>query len=121
MTQKNQENRQVFAIRLSPTERQKIEAKADHAGMKLSEYLRATALKQKIPRSVPKINREIYIELGRIGNNINQIAKAANIAIKRGDKLNVELLQLLLLDEHLDKVRLQVLAISDEQVDDENS
>jgi Bacterial mobilisation protein (MobC) len=118
VTEKNQENRKVFAIRLSPTERQKIEAKADLSGMKLSEYLRATALKQKIPPSVPTINREIYIELIRIGNNINQIARVANVGIKRGDRLNVEMSKLQELANHLDQLKLEVLAISEDTLDE---
>ena len=118
MNQKKQEKRKVFAIRLSPSERQRIEAQADLAGMKLGEYLRATALQQKIPRSVPTINREIYVELIRIGNNINQIARVANVGIKRGERLNVEMNKLIELSEHLDKLKLEVLAINDEPEND---
>ncbi len=120
MTKKNQEQRKVFAIRLSPAERQIIETKSDTAGMKLGEYIRASALKQKIPRSVPKINREIYIELIRIGSNINQIAKVANVGIKRGDRLNVEMNKLEELSEYLDRLKLEVLAISEDTSEERN-
>lgn len=118
MNQKKQEKRKVFAIRLSPSERQKIESKSDTAGMKLGEYMRSTALQQKIPRSVPTINREIYVELIRIGNNINQIARVANVGIKRGERLNVEMNKLIELSDHLDKLKLEVLAINDESEND---
>ncbi len=118
MTKPEREKRQIFSIRLSPTERQTIEAKADLAGMKLGEYIRATALEQKIPRSVPTINREFYIELIRIGNNINQIARAVNIAIKKGERLRIESSQLQTLSEHLDRVKLEVLAIAEDTEDD---
>ena len=47
MTKKNQEKRKVFAIRLSPTERQTIESKSYTAGMKLGEYIRANSIKTK--------------------------------------------------------------------------
>jgi len=118
VTKKKEEQRKVFAIRLSPIERQAIEVKADSAGMRLGEYLRATALKRKIPRSVPKINREIYIELIRIGNNINQLARIANVGSKRGEKLNLEMSKLEELSQYLDQLKLEVLAISDNLEDD---
>ena len=118
MTKNQQEQRKVFAIRLSPIERQAIEVKADTAGMKLGEYLRTTALKKKIPPSVPKINREIYIELIRIGNNINQLAKVANVGSNRGEKLNLEMNKLTELSQHLDRLKLSVLAISESEEND---
>jgi hypothetical protein len=120
MTKKKQDQRKVFAIRLSPTERETIEAKSDTAGMKLGEYIRAAALKQKIPRSVPKINREIYIELIRIGNNINQLARVANVGIKRGDRLNLEMSKLQELSEYLDRLKLEALAISEDTFEETN-
>ena len=106
------EQRKIFSIRLSSKERQSIEIKADSAGMKLGEYIRATVLEQKIPPSIPETNRKIYIELRRIGNNINQIARAVNIGIKRGDRLNIEMGKLIELSECLDRLKLEVLAIS---------
>lgn len=52
-------------------------------GMKLSEYLRAVIFKQQpnIPRAtVPAINREILVQLNRIGGLLNQQARALNTA-----------------------------------------
>lgn len=120
MTKPDRQKREIFSIRLSPTERQTIEAKADSAGIKLGEYIRATALKRKIPPSIPEINREIYIQLIRIGNNINQIARVANVGIKRGDRLNVEMNKLTELSEYLDRLKLEVLAISPDTLDRED-
>ena len=117
MTKPDRQKREIFSIRLSPTERQAIEAKADTAGMKLGEYIRATALKQKVPPSIPEINREIYVELIRIGNNINQIARVANVGIKRGDRLNVEIERLTELSVYLNRLKLEVLAISPDTPD----
>ena len=118
MAKNQQDYRKVFAIRLSKIERETIEIKADNAGMKLGEYLRATALKRKIPPSVPKINREIYIELIRIGNNINQLTRVANVGIKRGEKLNLEMDKLTELSQHLDQLKLEILAIKEPSRDD---
>ena len=54
-----------------------------------------------LPKRLSKISLATYQELGRIGNNLNQLAKAANTAIKVGysppadPKLLAELLDLL--------------------------
>jgi len=52
-------------------------------GMKLSEYLRAVLFNQRlpIPRAiVPAINREVLVQLNRIGGLLNQQARALNTA-----------------------------------------
>ena len=52
-------------------------------GMKLSEYLRAVLFKQRLQVSrvtVPAINREILVQLNRIGGLLNQQARALNTA-----------------------------------------
>ena len=89
---KTGETRQIFPLRLSPSEKTALEAKATEADLKLSEYLRAAGLKQKISRQqpVPEVNRMTYVELSRIGINLNQLAKACNIAIQRGGGCNID-------------------------------
>jgi hypothetical protein len=52
-------------------------------GIKLSEYIRSVLFKQRraIPRaSVPAINREILVQLNRIGGLLNQQTRALNTA-----------------------------------------
>ncbi len=52
-------------------------------GMKLSEYLRAVIFQQRLPvprATVPAINREILVQLNRIGGLLNQQATALNTA-----------------------------------------
>ncbi len=52
-------------------------------GMKLSEYLRSVLFNQRLPvprATVPVINREILVQLNRIGGLLNQQAKALNTA-----------------------------------------
>jgi hypothetical protein len=46
----------------------------------LSDYLRRIAVSGKVYLPAPSIDREALIELTRIGNNINQIAKRVNQA-----------------------------------------
>ena len=52
-------------------------------GMKLSEYLRSVLFNQRLPvprATVPAINREILVQLNRIGGLLNQQATALNTA-----------------------------------------
>lgn len=52
-------------------------------GIKLSEYIRSVLFKQRLPiprANVPAINREILVQLNRIGGLLNQQAKALNTA-----------------------------------------
>ena len=52
-------------------------------GMKLSEYLRSVIFKQRLPiprATVPAINRETLVQLNRIGELLNQQARALNTA-----------------------------------------
>ncbi len=52
-------------------------------GMKLSEYLRAVIFNQRLPvprATVPAINRETLVQLNRIGELLNQQARALNTA-----------------------------------------
>ena len=120
MSEPNPEKRKNWTLRLSPSERATLEEKAASVGLKLSPYLREAGLKKTIqPKNpIPEINRATYVELGRIGNNINQIAKAAHISIKRGTGCNVNPHELSALLTVLKEIRLQVLAISDNQKDD---
>ena len=64
------------------------------AGIKLSEYLRAVIFKQRphIPRAtVPTINREILVQLNRIGGLLNQQATALNTAHRQNSFSGISL------------------------------
>ncbi|QIR41907.1 MobC family plasmid mobilization relaxosome protein (plasmid) [Tolypothrix sp. PCC 7910] len=88
----------------SPIEYEMIRSKAEDASMSLAELTRRCLLLRPIPPPPPRLSRvtvATYLELSRIGNNINQLAKATNTAIKMqlpppaDPKLLNELLELL--------------------------
>ena len=110
---KQTEIRQNYQLRLSPSERSQMEEKAQQAGLKLSEYLRAAALNKTIRQraKIPEINRATYVELGRIGNNINQLTKAVHVSLKRGGSGNVDPIPLSELSNLIKRMRLEILAI----------
>lgn len=90
-----------YPVRLSDIELDWLRIKATEAGMPASELIRRLTLGKPLPKRLSKISLATYIELGRIGNNLNQLTKAANTAIKVGysppadPKLLKELLELL--------------------------
>lgn len=80
------ELRQVMAIRLTPTERTCVEAKAAEAGLPPATFVRQVALDAVVPRpaQIPEVNREAYLELAKMGGNLNQIAHHLNAGVATG-------------------------------------
>lgn len=75
----------VIPVRCSEPEFLFIHAKADQAGLFAGGYLRALALGSPGPRALrrPPVDRKelarLLGEIGRVGNNLNQIARAFNM------------------------------------------
>lgn len=82
-SQKRQRTASIEAV-LTAEERAEIEERAAAAGLSLSAFIRACALGDAGPRARrrPVVDTaklaETHIELKRVGNNLNQIAKAIN-------------------------------------------
>ena len=57
---------------------------------KVGTVIRALALAQKAPRRSPALEtrRELLLALARIGNNLNQVARAVNTANLTGSKID---------------------------------
>lgn len=70
--------------RVTPAEKAAFMARADRAGMASAAFMRALALGDAGPRAQrrPLVDhiaiRQLLGELGRVGNNINQIARGLN-------------------------------------------
>lgn len=85
MTQTNKEKRTQYlpAVRVTGQELETAKAKANEAGLFFSEYARSLLLSGgsvSIVRSThKKENVETVRALSAIGNNLNQIARSANI------------------------------------------
>lgn len=73
-----------LTIRLTPEERASIEASAERAGLTAGSYARQTVLGAPPPRQVrrPTVEKlllsKLLGQLGKIGGNLNQLAKATN-------------------------------------------
>ncbi len=67
----------VVPIRFSDEERALLYAQANAVGLSLSEFVRRSALKRRLPPpAASEVNRATYQELCRIGNNVNQALRA---------------------------------------------
>ncbi|MCV0416598.1 MAG: MobC family plasmid mobilization relaxosome protein [Brevundimonas sp.] len=76
---------EVLFARVTPEEKSAFAARADRAGMAAAAFMRALALGDAGPRArrQPPVNhvalRQVIADLGRIGNNVNQLARGMNI------------------------------------------
>ncbi|OYD98352.1 hypothetical protein CDG79_40235 [Nostoc sp. 'Peltigera membranacea cyanobiont' 232] len=102
-----------------------IRSKAEDTSMSLAELTRRCILLRPIPPPPPRLGRvtlDTYLELSRIGNNINQLAKATNTAIKMQlpPPASLELLQELLelLRHCQQEIANTFIEESDEETDD---
>lgn len=68
-----------IGIRLTAEERAIVESKAEKAGLPLSAYLRRAAVQASITplSNITELNK-CTTEISRIGNNLNQLARAFN-------------------------------------------
>ena len=66
---------QTLSIRLTPAEKKEIISKAKQAQMTLTDYLIECSRNTNI--TVTDLS-EVLVELKRVGNNLNQVAKKAN-------------------------------------------
>jgi len=84
----NTENRSAWIkLRVSPAEKEAIVAKADAQGQSLTDFLRQRALDYRL-RQTP-LEKERVRQLARIGSNLNQIARWANVHKNRAEALDV--------------------------------
>lgn len=83
-TEKRQRTR-LKAIRLTPDELAAIEAAAERAGMTVGAYMRSVVLAAPVPRQSrrPPVERRALAQLlgqiGKLGSNVNQLAKYGNL------------------------------------------
>lgn len=92
---------EVVSVRMSPEELRDVAKRAQDTGKCLSTYMRIVAL-GSIPRARPRrIEQEAVYQLGKIGNNLNQLTRVANSTGRLGESHRIQEI----LDELLDAVR----------------
>jgi hypothetical protein len=70
----------TVSVRLNREELAMLDERRAHVVMQRGEYLRAAGLHQRLPASIPEINREAWASLSRSAANLNQIARKINLA-----------------------------------------
>lgn len=84
---KRSESRQKqerLTVRFTPAEREQLEALADRAGLTLGSYLRSRALETPTMRAIRRPTAAVEVlkrllgQVGKIGGNLNQLAKGLN-------------------------------------------
>jgi hypothetical protein len=86
-------------IRVTLEEQLQIEEYSKSYGMSVTHYVRIRSLKKQLPKySMPSINRNLFIQLSRIGSNLNQLTKKVNQnhPVVKGLDVELNLLQRML-------------------------
>ncbi len=72
-------------LRATPTEKAELQLKAQASGMSLGRYLIAAGLNQKSTQITPAIDKALYLELCRQGNNLARLAGIHNTQAASGN------------------------------------
>lgn len=88
-------------IRLTKQEHQALLERME--GNQLATWVRQVSLAQRVVKPYKKADPELLRSLGRIGGNLNQLAKQANTLDKDTDKLRV-FAQLAVIREQLNEI-----------------
>ncbi|MDT7828331.1 plasmid mobilization relaxosome protein MobC [Pricia sp. S334] len=68
---------------------------AESCGLSIADYIRMRITCKPLPRfKVSPYERKVYVELSRLGNNINQLTKKAHLGQNQPDKLKIQLVDL---------------------------
>lgn len=79
MSEKDRKRKVQLNIRMSDEERRYIQHKADTAKKSISDYIRSVSITGVVINTDTSKAVAVLTELNRIGNNINQIAKAVHM------------------------------------------
>ena len=73
----------VIAFRVSQSEYLIITKNAETIGLSTAEYIRRKCTGKSLPtKKVNPMDRKLFVELSRVGNNLNQLARVSNSGIR---------------------------------------
>ena len=101
----------MVRIRFTEDEYAAVSQKAIASQLTLSELVRRAALEKPLPQPKSEMAIATYEQLARLGNNVNQLAKAANTAVKMGEEPKVSV-------EHWQKVYQEIKHLGMEIIGD---
>ena len=60
----------------------KVSDNAETIGLSVAQYIRRKTTEKSLPKKkISPLDRKLFIELSRVGNNLNQLAKVVNSGI----------------------------------------
>jgi hypothetical protein len=101
---------QKIELRVSKIELSALKDRANQTGKTLSAYLRTQGLLRPIQQRRSEVSVKTYTELGRIGNNINQLTHLAHLAQFNGRSSLLDGQMLVELKNLLHQVRREIAA-----------
>ena len=87
MKTKTETRTALVKLRVTPAEKEAITAKADAQGQTVTDFIRQRALDYRL-RQTP-LEKEHIRQLARIGVNLNQLARWANVHKSRAETIDV--------------------------------
>ncbi len=82
------ENRIAITVRFTQEEKRRTEKNAAEVGASVSRFLARTGSqnRQPVSREEREILAKLVVELNRLGNNVNQLTTAMNLARQTNEK-----------------------------------
>ncbi|CAN0605889.1 unnamed protein product, partial [Ectocarpus sp. 12 AP-2014] len=69
-------------IRMTDNDYSKVSNSAETIGLSVTEYIRRKITGKVLPKKkVSPFDRKLFVELSRVGNNLNQLARVTNSGI----------------------------------------
>ena len=91
-------------VRLTPDELALLEERSARTGRTMSDLIRAALKKQKIVELPHADFAEAVVQLRRIGNNLNQIARAVNMGEVHIPEIKTVLSEIVAIDRRMNSI-----------------
>ena len=102
MTESNRDV--ILKVRLTQAESDRLKERSERTGLSMSGIVRAALKKQKIVELPPADFAETVVQLRRIGNNLNQLTRAANTGEIHIDEIRDVLSEIVAIDKKLNQI-----------------
>ena len=70
-------------VRMTAADHSKVSVNAETIGLSVAEYIRRKCTGKSLPnKKITPLDRKLFVELSRVGNNLNQLARVSNSGIR---------------------------------------
>src|SRR5690606_35988000 len=79
-------------VRMTADDHSKVSVNAETIGLPVAEYIRRKCTGKSLPtKKVSPLDRRLFVELSRVGNNLNQLARVSNSGIRDPFRIDQQL------------------------------